>query len=134
MIPRMTTVGTLKNYRYNLNQSNNTLGKAMNIVTSRRLFSSYAEDPSLATRCFQIRHAYWRAESQYTVNESLRHKYDVAWQALGGVTDDLYDIVYAASAPSPRTCTPWRRTRSSPASSGARTRPPARAACPWGSP
>lgn len=90
MIPRMTTVGTLKNYRYNLNQSNNTLGKAMNIVTSRRMFSSYGEDPSLATRCFQIRHAYWRTESQYTVNESLRHKYDVAWQALSTASTDLY--------------------------------------------
>ena len=79
MIPRMTTVGTLKNYRYNLNQSNYTMGKAMNVVTSRRLFSSYAEDPALATRCFQIRRSYLRAESQYSVNESLRHKYDVAW-------------------------------------------------------
>ena len=90
MIPRMTTVGTLKNYRYDLNKSNNTLGKAMNVVTSRRLFSSYAEDPSLATRCFQIRRSYLRAESQYSVNESLRHKYDVGWAALENVSTDLY--------------------------------------------
>ena len=88
----MTTVGTLKNYRYDLNRSNNTLGKAMNTVTSRRMFNSYGEDPALATRCFQIRHAYWRAESQYTVNESLRHKYDVAWQAMGTVSTDLYAL------------------------------------------
>jgi len=86
----MTTVGTLKNYRYDLNKSNNTLGKAMNVVTSRRLFSSYAEDPSLATRCFQIRRSYLRAESQYSVNESLRHKYDVGWAALENVSTDLY--------------------------------------------
>lgn len=90
MIPRMTTVGTLKNYRYDLNRSNNTLGKSMNVVTSRRLFSSYAEDPSLATRCFQIRRSYWRAESQFSVNESLRHKYDVGWEALENVSTDLY--------------------------------------------
>lgn len=88
----MTTVGTLKNYRYDLNRSNNTLGKAMNTVTSRRMFNSYGEDPALATRCFQIRHAYWRAESQYTVNESLRHKYDVAWQSLGNISTDLYAL------------------------------------------
>lgn len=92
MIPRMTTVGTLKNYRYNLNRSNNTLGKTMNIVTSRRLFSSYAEDPALATRCFQIRHSHWRTETQLNINESLRHKYDVAWQALGTVSSDLYAL------------------------------------------
>ena len=92
MIPRMTTVGTLKNYRYNLNRSNNTLGNAMNIVTTRRLFSSYADDPALATRCFQIRKSYWRTENQLEVNESLRHKYDVAWQALGTVSTDLYAL------------------------------------------
>lgn len=92
MIPRMTTVGSLKNYRYNLNRSNNTLGKAMNIVTSRRLFSSYAEDPALATRCFQIRHSHWRTETQLNINESLRHKYDVAWQAMGTVSTDLYAL------------------------------------------
>lgn len=90
MIPRMTTVGTLKNYRYNLNVSNNTLGKTMNTVTTRRLFSSYAEDPSLATRCFQIRRSYWRAESEYSVNEGLRHRYDVAWSTLETVSTDLY--------------------------------------------
>ena len=32
MIPRMTTVGTLKNYRYDLNRSNNTMAKSMNKV------------------------------------------------------------------------------------------------------
>lgn len=92
MIPRMTTVGSLKNYRYNLNRSNNTMGKAMNIVTSRRLFSSYAEDPALATRCFQIRHSHWRTETQLDINESLRHKYDVAWQAMDTVSTDLYAL------------------------------------------
>ena len=97
MIPRMTTVGTLKNYRYNLNQSNYTMGKAMNVVTSRRLFSSYAEDPALATRCFQIRRSYLRAESQYSVNESLRHKYDVAWSALDNISTDLYSRADDAS-------------------------------------
>lgn len=90
MIPRMTTVGTLKNYRYSLNGSNNTMTKAMNMVLTRRLFNSYAEDPALATRCFQIRNSYWKAQSQLNVNESLRHKYDVAWESLGSMSTDLY--------------------------------------------
>lgn len=90
MIPRMTTVGTLKNYRYSLNGSNNTMTKAMNMVLTRRLFNSYAEDPALATRCFQIRNSYWKTNSQLNVNESLRHKYDVAWEALGSMSTDLY--------------------------------------------
>ena len=69
MIPRMTTVGTLKNYRYNLNQSNYTMAKSMNKVITRRNFNSYAEDPAMATRCFQLRRSFQRTSSQLTVNE-----------------------------------------------------------------
>lgn len=100
MIPRMTTVGTLKNYRYDLNRSNNTLAKAMQTVTTRRNFNSYAEDPALAVRCFQIRRSYQRTESQLTVNDSLRHKYDVAWEALDSVSTDLYSRADDASVAS----------------------------------
>lgn len=92
MIPRMTTVGTLKNYRYNLNRSNNTMTKGMQTVLTRRNFNTYAEDPALAVRCFQIRRSQHRTESQLTVNDSLRHKYDVAWEALGSVSTDLYAL------------------------------------------
>lgn len=92
MIPRMTTVGTLKNYRYDLNRSNNTMTKGMQTVLTRRNFNSYAEDPALAVRCFQIRRSQHRAESQLTVNDSLRHKYDVAWESLGSVSTDLYAL------------------------------------------
>jgi len=88
----MTTVGTLKNYRYTLNGSNNTMTKAMDMVLTRRLFNSYAEDPALATRCFQIRNSFWKAQSQLDVNESLRHKYDVGWEALGNMSTDLYAL------------------------------------------
>lgn len=90
MIPRMTTVGTLKNYRYDLNRNNNTLARAMQTVSTRRNFNSYAEDPALAVRCFQIRRSYRRTESQLTVNDSLLHKYDVGWSALENVSTDLY--------------------------------------------
>ena len=82
MIPRMTTVGTLKNYRYDLNRSNNTMSKAMNTVMTGRAFNSYAEDPAIATRCFQLRRSYQRAASQLTVNDSLYRKYNQAWSAL----------------------------------------------------
>lgn len=108
MIPRMTTVGTLKNYRYSLNSSNNTMTKAMSTVLTRRLFNSYAEDPALATRCFQIRNSYWKAQSQLNVNESLRHKYDVAWESMSNMSTDLYalaedtaygDVIRALSDP-----------------------------------
>lgn len=92
MITRTTTVGILKNYRYDLNRSNNTMAKSMNTVITRRQFNSYAEDPSRATRCFQLRRAFQRANSQYTINESTVHKYNVAWKSLDSVTTNLYDI------------------------------------------
>lgn len=97
MIPRMTTIGTLKNYRYDLNRSNNTMASSMNKVITQRNFNSYAENPAMATRCFQLRRSFQRTSSQLSVNDSVWHKYDVAWQALGGVTDDLYDIVNETS-------------------------------------
>lgn len=92
MITRTTTIGTLKNYRYDLNRSNNTMAKGMERVMTGRLFNSFAENPALATRCFQIRHSFMRTNSQLTINDSVRHKYEVAWQALDGVTSDLYKI------------------------------------------
>ena len=92
MIPRMTTVGTLKNYRYDLNRSNNTMSKAMNTVMTERAFNSYAEDPAIATRCFQLRRSYQRAASQLTVNDSLYRKYNQAWSALEEGSQDIYSI------------------------------------------
>lgn len=92
MIPRMTTVGTLKNYRYDLNRSNNTMGRAMNTVTTGRVFNSYAENPAIATRCFQLRRSYQRAASQLTVNDALYRKYNQAWSAIEEGSQDLYAI------------------------------------------
>ena len=92
MIPRMTTVGTLKNYRYDLNRSNNTMAKSMNKVITRRNFNSYAEDPAMATRCFQLRRSFQRPSSQLTVNESIRRKYDVAWSAMENISQDINTI------------------------------------------
>lgn len=91
MIPRMTTIGVLNNYRYDLNKSNNTMSRAMNMVMTGRSFASYAEDPALATRCFQIRRSYQRASSQLEVNTALLSKYNQAWSALDTVSQDIYD-------------------------------------------
>ena len=90
MITRTTTVGSLKSYRYDLNRSNNTMNKRMNTVLTQRTFNSYAEDPAMATRCFQLRRAFQRTASQLTVNDSLRHKYDVAWSAKLTASQDIY--------------------------------------------
>lgn len=89
MIPRMTTIGTLKGYRYNLNRSGFNMSNSMNKVLTGRNFNTYAEDPALATRCFQLRRSYLRTSSQLTVNESVARKYDVAWKASAEISLDI---------------------------------------------
>ena len=39
MIPRTTTVGSLKTYRYNMNRSSYTMNTAMNKVITQRNFN-----------------------------------------------------------------------------------------------
>lgn len=87
MIPRMTTVGNLKNYRYDLNRSGWTMSQAMTKVTTQRNFNSFAEDPAAAARCFQLRRSYLRTSSQLTLNESVYSKYQQAWKTLDGVSE-----------------------------------------------
>ena len=89
MMIRSTTNGVLKSYRYNLQRSSYTLNKAMNTVLTGRNFDTYAADPATAARCCQMRRSFQRANSQYSVSESVVRKYDQAWSALGSVVDDI---------------------------------------------
>lgn len=77
MITRTTTVGVLKNYRYNLNSSLTTMGTALGKISTQRNFNSFAENPALAARAFQLRNAYLRTSSQYNANDSLRDRKSV---------------------------------------------------------
>ncbi|MEY8387081.1 hypothetical protein AALC17_07260 [Oscillospiraceae bacterium 38-13] len=89
MITRTTTVGILKGYRYDLNRSNNTMAKRMNTVITGRTFNSYAEDPAVATRCFQMRRTFMRTATQLKVNDSIKRKFDVAWAAMDTISQDV---------------------------------------------
>ena len=97
-IPRTTTVGSLKTYRYNLNRSSYTMGKAMEKVDTQRNFNSFAEDPASASRCFQLRRAYLRTSAQYTINDAVYRKYQQAWDCLDSVEDDLDTYIEGSSS------------------------------------
>lgn len=107
MIYRTTTIGNLKNYRYNLNYSMTTMSTAMGKITTQRNFNSFAENPSIAARAFQLRHAYLRTSSQYEANDALVHKYDVAWSSLDTVEKNIdtinnsgfYNLIRAENGP-----------------------------------
>lgn len=82
---RATTNGVLMGYRNNLMKSFMTLNQARNTVLTQRNFNSFAEDPSAATQAFQLRRAFMRTSSQYTVSNSVVRKYEVAWSALDSI-------------------------------------------------
>ena len=89
MIPRTTTVGSLKTYRYDLNRSSYTMNSAMNKVITQRNFNSFAEDPAIASRCFQLRRSYLRANTQLNLTNSVYSKYQQAWSSLDSVSSDI---------------------------------------------
>ena len=90
---RTTTTGVLKGYRYNLNSTSRTLNKARDTVLTGRTFNSFSEDPATAARCFQLRRSLQRADSQYTIGQSVMSKYQVAWDTLNSVVDDVSNAV-----------------------------------------
>ena len=96
---RTTTNAVLSHYRYNLNRSSLTMNQARNTVLTQRNFNSFAEDPVMATQCFQLRRSFQRVNSQFSVGESVCRKYDIAWHTMDSVINDvsnrLHDSAYA---------------------------------------
>lgn len=87
---RSTTNGTLKTYRYSLQRSSYTMNKARETVQTQRQFNSFAEDPARrAQMAFQLRRSLQRTDSQYNVGDSVKHKYEVAWNTLESVVQDV---------------------------------------------
>ena len=86
---RSTTTGTLKTYRYNLQRSSYTMNKARETAQTQRQFNSFAEDPAAAAKAFQLRRSLQRTDSQYNVGDSVKHKYEVAWNTLESVVQDV---------------------------------------------
>ena len=81
---RITTNGTLFNYRYNLMTTTNQLNKAMTQVMTQRSFSTYAENPAGATRAFKIHSSLNATRAQYDNNKTVTSKFEthLAVQAL----------------------------------------------------
>lgn len=82
---RVTTNGTLLNYKSSLMRTANQLDSARNKVLSQRNFNSYAEDPAAATQAFKLRRLYSRTNDQITNSTALISKYESAWTSVGTV-------------------------------------------------
>lgn len=86
---RVTTNGTLRNYRSSLTRSANALSTSRDKVLTQRNFNSYAEDPAAATQAFKLRRAFSRTNDQLTSTQTLTKKYSSAYDALKSVKSDL---------------------------------------------
>lgn len=82
---RATTIGTLKAYRANLNQTTLRMNSARDTVLTQRNFNSYAEDPAAAAESFQLRRSFLKVSAQLDVSQSVSRKFDTAYTAIDSV-------------------------------------------------
>ena len=88
---RVTTNGTLHNYRSHLMRSANNQQKAFTSVLTQRQFNSYAEDPAAATQAFRMRSARAAAGQQIYNNKAVTGKFSTAWSIIDGIKNDIAD-------------------------------------------
>lgn len=86
---RVTTNGSLFNYRYNLSKVTNNLNNSMMKVMTGREFNSYAADPAAATRAFKVHSSLNAINAQYSNNRTVLSKFESAWSNIEGILDDL---------------------------------------------
>jgi len=84
---RVTTNGMYRAYKSTLIRTNNKLQRSMENVSTHRAFSSYAEDPSSASKAFQLRRNMWRTEDQISNSNYLIAKFETGYNAMAFIVD-----------------------------------------------
>ena len=88
---RVTTNGTMRNYKSSLMRTSNSLNLARDKVLSQSNYTSYAEDPAAATQAFKLRRAFSRTNAQLESTKALNKKFSTACDALNSIKTDLAD-------------------------------------------
>lgn len=88
---RITTNGTMRNYRSNLLGSRNRLESAMTKVQTHRRFTTYAEDPAAASQAWKVRRSVWRTQDQINNVDYLCGVNQVAFTAVDAICDGVDD-------------------------------------------
>ena len=96
---RVTTNGTLYNYKSNFNQTANQLNSAMMKLMTGRNFDSYSANPAGATRAFQIHSSINATNAQYDNNQTVLSKFETAWSSIQGILDGYDGLVKDARVP-----------------------------------
>ncbi len=86
---RVTTNGTLYNYKSNLTNVTQKLNNEIEKLTTGREFNSYAADPAAATRAFKVHSQLNEVNMQHSNNSTIISKYNTAWGSVKAVADDL---------------------------------------------
>lgn len=86
---RITTNGTLRNYKSQLMNSTKNLNDRYNAVLTGRRFNAYSEDPVSATQAFRLRSSLATNAKQTSNNDTVVKKFSTAWDIIGDVHEDL---------------------------------------------
>lgn len=88
---RITTNGVMRNYRSNLMKSRDRLNTASERVQTRRNYNSYAEDPTSASRAFQLRRSLWRTNDALDNTNHAIGVFSTAFTAMDSIVDGNSD-------------------------------------------
>lgn len=86
---RITTNGTLRNYKSQLMNSTKNLNDRYNAVLTGRRFNAYSEDPVSATQAFRLRSSLATNAKQTSNNDTVVKKFSTAWDIIGDIHEDL---------------------------------------------
>ena len=97
---RITTNGLMRSYRTSLGKVNAKVYDTMERVQTTRNFSTSAEDPAAASKAFQLRRSYWRAQDHIDNTKYLLNKLQMGWSSTDAVVDgDGHVPVWTQSPP-----------------------------------
>lgn len=84
---RVTTNGLMRSYKTSLTKINGKVFDTMERVQTTRNFSASYEDPAAASKAFQLRRSYWRAQDYIDNTKYLQSKFQMGWSSADAIVD-----------------------------------------------
>ncbi|MBR3570593.1 MAG: hypothetical protein IKN96_07340 [Oscillibacter sp.] len=84
---RITTNGLMRSYRTSLGRIDQKVYDTMERVQTTRNFSSFHENPAGASKAFQLRRSYWRAQDHIDNTNYVISKFQMGWSAANAIVN-----------------------------------------------
>ena len=84
---RITTNGLMRSYRTSLGRIDQKVYDTMERVQTTRNFSSFHENPAGASKAFQLRRSYWRAQDHIDNTNYVISKFQMGWSATNAIVN-----------------------------------------------